>query len=198
VQLVQRGDREQGDDPGGGVGEQRAVGQPTEAVLDQRLDGCGEREADHQDDDGDEHQRQVSDHRVQVAADRVGAEHPERRRQHEQHDRVEDNLGQKPGRVVLTVGQRLLHPAALDQVVEPDFLQHPGQDLGDGLGDHIADHQDDQENDELGDERRDIAPRIAQAGLVVDGEDRHAVLLTGRCSQSGRQRAVAEAAASWW
>ena len=140
--LVQRRDDAQSEDEDrGNVGQGLAVGQSAQASLDEGLDSGGDRGGDHDDDDRDNQRGNERDDRGQQVTDRVGPKDSERKLQHEQHQRVVDELADNVRCVVFGLGQGLSDPATLHGAIETDPLEDLVDGLGDGLGDEPANQQ---------------------------------------------------------
>jgi hypothetical protein len=88
--------------------------------------------------------------------------------QHEQNNRVKQNLAQKIARVVFRAFQGALDAAALDQTVEPDTLQNRIKAPGHQFGEKVSDNQDRQEYYEFGQKGDEISPRLFHPGREID------------------------------
>ena len=97
-----------------------------------------------------------------LPADRVGAEHPERQLQHEQHQRVVDDFADDHGSVVLAARQSLADAAAFDGPVEPDAFEDLVDGFADEFGDDLSNDQDHHEQQCLGCDGDDRPPHIVE------------------------------------
>ncbi len=168
---------EDADDPDSGDGDTSdgvTSGNLGEAGAEHSTNSIGNQASNDDDGNGDDDLGDEADQIVQRVADGVVAEGAERELQHQKHDEVVEELGDKGTAVSESCPLEVAADSGLVDVgVKIDLAKKRGDDPSDPFSDEAANHQYDQEQNELRYEADQVIDSAGECSIKVNIYSEH-------------------------